>query len=134
LAIHSEDAQREEYLSMTASPRPDSFEVIDYLRVLRRRGWIVFALACLGVLAAAAYLAVAPKSYTASASVAVTPNAANTGQVAGSRTAGQAVNMDNEAQIVRSNTVAALAKKALRSDASAQHLASQVKVTVPPNT
>src|SRR2546429_5324962 len=86
LAIHSEDAQREEYLSMTASPRPDSFEVIDYLRVLRRRGWIAFALACLGVLAAAAYLTVAPKSYTASASVAVTPNAANTGQVAGSRT------------------------------------------------
>ena len=119
---------------MTASPRPDSFEVIDYLRVLRRRGWIAFALACLGVLAAAAYLTVAPKSYTASASVAVTPNAANTGQVAGSRTAGQAVNMDNEAQIVQSNTVAALAKKALHSDASAQHLASQVKVTVPPNT
>src|SRR5712691_7371779 len=119
---------------MTASPRPDSFEVIDYLRVLRRRGWIAFALACLGVLAAAAYLTVAPKSYTASASVAVQPNAANTGQAAGSRTAGQAVNMDNEAQIVQSNTVAALAAKALHSGASPQHLANQVGVTVPPNT
>src|SRR5712691_5145456 len=90
---------------MTASPRPDSFEVIDYLRVLRRRGWIAFALACLGVLAAAAYLTVAPKSYTASASVAV-----------------------------QSNTVAALAAKALHSGASPQHLANQVGVTVPPNT
>src|SRR6266498_4662077 len=107
---------------MTASPRPDSFEVIDYLRVLRRRGWIAFALACLGVLAAAAYLTVAPKSYTASASVAVTPNAANTGQVAGSRTADQAVNMDNEAQIVQSNTVAARSEEHTSELQSRPHL------------
>jgi len=62
---------------MPYSPRPDSFEVTDYLGVLHRRGWIALALACLGLLAAVAYVAAAPKAYMATASVYVTPNAAN---------------------------------------------------------
>src|ERR1022692_3328676 len=119
---------------MTVSPRPDSFEVIDYLRVLRRRGWIAFGLACVGVLAAAAYLSVAPKAYTATASVSVSPNAANSQQIAGSRVAGQTVNMDNEAQLVQSNSVAALAAKALHSASTPQQLAKEISVAVPPNT
>ena len=100
---------------MAISPRSDSFEVTDYAGVLRRRWWIVFGLACLGTLAAAAYVAVTPKSYTATSSVQVTANAANVNNVAGSRTnTGPTVNMDNEAQVVQSTTVAAQAGKYLR--------------------
>ncbi len=120
---------------MAISPGSDSFEVTDYAGVLRRRWWIVFGLVCLGTLAAAAYVAVTPKSYTATSSVQVTPNAANVNNVAGSRTAtGPTVNMDNEAQVVKSTTVAAQAGKYLRSKRSAAQLAKQVSVTVPANT
>lgn len=120
---------------MAISPRSDSFEVTDYAGVLRRRWWIVFGLACLGTLAAAAYVAVTPKSYTATSSVQVTANAANVNNVAGSRTnTGPTVNMDNEAQVVQSTTVAAQAGKYLRSDHSAAQLAKQVSVAVPANT
>ncbi len=50
---------------MNMSQRPDSFEPGDYLEVLRRRWWIVLVLAVLGLLAAGAYVAAAPKVYTA---------------------------------------------------------------------
>jgi len=120
---------------MAVSPRSDSFEVTDYLAVLRRRWWIVFGLVCLGTLAAAAYVAVTPKSYTATTGVYVTANAANVNNVAGSRTAtGPTVNMDNEAQVVKSITVAAKAASDLHSRRSADQLAGQVSVAVPANT
>jgi len=119
---------------MTVPPRLDSFEVSDYLGVLRRRGWIALGLACLGTLGAAAYLTVAPKTYTATAVVNVTVNAANGNQLQGGRTSGAVVNMDNEAQIVQSYTVEALAVKALHSDRTPGQLGKQVSVTVPANT
>ena len=120
---------------MASSPRSDSFEVTDYVGVLRRRWWIVFGLVCLGALAAAAYVAVTPKSYKATSSVQVSANAANNNNVAGSRTGtGPTVNMDNEAQFVKSTTVAAQAGKYLHSQRSAVQLATQVSVAVPANT
>jgi capsular polysaccharide biosynthesis protein/Mrp family chromosome partitioning ATPase len=119
---------------MPDSPRPDSFEVTDYLGVLRRRGWIAIALACLGALVALAYVSVAPKAYMATASVYVTPNAANENIVAGSRTTGSSVNMDNEAQIVQSNTVADVAANALDGSLTPAQLIKQISVTVPANT
>ncbi len=120
---------------MASSPRSDSFEVTDYVGVLRRRWWIVFGLVCLGALAAAAYVAVTPKSYKATSSVQVSANAANNNNVAGSRTGtGPTVNMDNEAQFVKSTTVAAQAGKYLHSQRSVVQLATQVSVAVPANT
>src|SRR6266567_2792364 len=120
---------------MAISPRSDSFEVTDYAGVLRRRWWIVFGMVCLGTLAAAAYVTVTPKSYTATTGVQVIANAANNNNVAGSRTAtGPTVNMDNEAQVVQSTTVAAQAAKYLHSKRSADQLAKQVSVAVPANT
>jgi capsular polysaccharide biosynthesis protein/MinD-like ATPase involved in chromosome partitioning or flagellar assembly len=120
---------------MAISPRSDSFEVTDYVGVLRRRWWIVFGMVCLGTLAAAAYVTVSAKSYTATTGVQVVANAANNNNVAGSRTStGPTVNMDNEAQVVKSTTVAAQAAKYLRSKRSADQLAKQVSVAVPANT
>ena len=57
---------------MAMSQHADSLEFAGDMGVLRRRWWIVLVLTCLGVLAAGAYIKVAPKAYTATASVNVT--------------------------------------------------------------
>ena len=120
---------------MNPVQRPDSFEAADYIGVLRRRWWIVLLGAIVGLLGALAYVTVAPKAYTATASVNVTPTAADqTNVVAGSRTSGATVNLDTEAQVVQSTTVATLAGKAIHSPLTAWALAKQVNVTVPPNS
>jgi capsular polysaccharide biosynthesis protein len=119
---------------MATPSHPEAFELADYLRVLRRRWWIVVIFAVLGVVAAAAYVAKTPKSYMATASVFVNANAASATQLLGSRTSGLAVNMDNEAQVVASNSVAAPAAKVLRTKQSPAELVEQINVAVPANT
>ena len=80
---------------MNPVQRPDSFEAADYVGVLRRRWWVILALALVGVVGAFGYVLVAPKVYTATASVNVHTTVEDTGnQVAGSRTSGQQVNLD----------------------------------------
>ena len=117
---------------MTISGKSDYFELSDYLGMLRRRWWIWLALAGIGVLLAGAYFKSAPRTYIATSSVYVSATAANNNQTLG-RTGGP-VNMDNEAQIVQSQTVAALAGRRLHSALPPQVLVKQVSVTVPPNT
>jgi capsular polysaccharide biosynthesis protein len=119
---------------MNMSQRPDSFEPGDYLAVLRRRWWIVLVLALAGLLAAGAYVKTAPKVYTATASVQVTANAANSTQVSGGRTTGGAVDMDSQAQVVQSASVADLAVKSLQTNLTAAKLSKKVSVTVPANS
>ena len=120
---------------MNPVQRPDSFEAADYVGVLRRRWWIVLALACVGVVGAFGYVTVAPKAYTATSSVNVNPTAADqTNAVAGSRTNGATVNLDTQAQVVTSTAVATLAGKMLHSTLTPYKLAAQVNVTVPPNS
>jgi capsular polysaccharide biosynthesis protein/Mrp family chromosome partitioning ATPase len=119
---------------MASSPDPGSFELGDYLGVLRRRWWIVLLAASLATLAAAAYAMLAPKTYTATTTVYVTANAANANQLQGSRTSGVVINMDNEAQIAQSNLVAGPAAKALHSRVPLAQLIQQTSVTVPANT
>lgn len=118
---------------MTVQASTDSFEIGDYIGLLRRRLWIVLAFTCVGLLLAAAYTLVHHKSYTATASVSVNSNAANATQLVGGRTSG-AINMDNEAQIVQSDSVASVAAKSLGRVTSLGTLIKQVTVTVPPNT
>src|SRR6516165_1194113 len=55
----------EEHRSMNSVQRPDSFEMADYMGVLRRRWWIIVVGACVGLAGAFAYVTVAPKTYTA---------------------------------------------------------------------
>src|SRR5690242_1585714 len=55
----------EERLSMSSSQQPGPVAAVDYTGVLRRRWWVVAACAVVGLLGAAAYLVVAPKTYTA---------------------------------------------------------------------
>jgi capsular polysaccharide biosynthesis protein/MinD-like ATPase involved in chromosome partitioning or flagellar assembly len=118
---------------MIESARLDSFEISDYVGVLRRRWPTIVALTFLGALAAVAYIVVAPKSYTATASVYVTPNAANAAALLGNKTS-TVVNMDNEVQIVTSASVAKLAARDLHVSLPPSALATHVSVTVPANT
>lgn len=121
---------------MTVPREPDSFEFADYFGVLRRRWWIVVLLACAGVVAGAAYLKVAHKAYTATATVNVTSTGASqsqSGAVAGGRTTG-VVNLDTEAQIVQSTTVAAIVAHTLHSSLAPAALAANVSVAVPANS
>ena len=121
---------------MSNAGGPDQFEPVDYLGVLRRRWWVWIGVTILCVLGALAYLKVAPKTYTASASVYVTPTAAGQGnnQLANGRTSGATVNLDTEAVVVKSTEVAQIAAKTLHSPLSPAVLAAQVTVAVPPNS
>ncbi len=117
---------------MTPQAAPDYFELSDYTTVLRRRWRRIAAVTLAGIVLAAAYVFLAPKTYTATALVQVNalPNNAN---AVGGRTGGP-VNMDNEAQTVRSLAVANLVKKRLRSPLSATDISGNLHVTVPPNS
>ena len=118
---------------MNISQRPDSFEPGDYLEILRRRWWIVLVLALVGLLGGAAYVKAAPKVYIATATVQVTANAATSGQAQGGRTSGS-IDMDSQAQVVQSASLAALVAKTLHSHLTPSQLSKKVSVTVPPNS
>src|SRR5690348_12000728 len=117
---------------MNTQAAPDYFELSDYTVVLRRRWRRIVALAIVGAALATAYVFLAPKTYTTTVLVQVNalPNNAN---AVGGRTGGP-VNMDNEAQAVRSLTVANLVKKRLRSSLSATDISNNIRVSVPPNS
>ena len=117
---------------MNPPAAPDYFELSDYTTVLRRRWRRIAVVTLAGVVLAAAYVFLAPKTYTATVLVQVNalPNNAN---AVGGRTGGP-VNMDNEAQSVRSLAVAKLVKKRLQSPLSETDLSNNIHVTVPPNS
>jgi capsular polysaccharide biosynthesis protein len=117
---------------MATSSGTDSFELGDYLGMLRRRWLIVVALTCVGIVLAGAYYKTARKSYTATAAVYVNATATNNNATFG-RTSGP-VNMDNEAQIAQSEIVAAIAARRMHSTLPLQTLAKQISVAVPANT
>jgi capsular polysaccharide biosynthesis protein len=122
---------------MGVSQEADSFEFAGYLGVLRRRWWIILVFACVGILAAGAYIATSPKGYTATATVNVTATGISqnqgSGAVAGGRTS-SAVNLDTEVQIVQSSSVAAIAASNLHTSLTPQALVKNISVAVPANS
>lgn len=115
-----------------ASPRADSLELTDYLGALRRRWWIVVLLLVIGAGAGAAYVKVAPKTYSASVLIEVSALPNNANSVSG-RTGGN-VNMDNEAQVATSTEVATVASRTLHNGVTPLALTKHISITVPPNT
>jgi capsular polysaccharide biosynthesis protein len=117
---------------MNPPAAPDYFELSDYTNVLRRRWKRIVVVTLAGIVLAAAYVFLAPKTYTGTVLVQVNalPNNAN---AVGGRTGGP-VNMDNEAQAVRSLAVAAEVKKKLHSQLSETDISNNIRVTVPPNS
>lgn len=102
--------------------------------VARRRGWIVLVCAILGLLAGSLLLQHQEKQYTSTASVLVRGTASSdSAEVAGGRTSGP-VNLDTEAQVVRSNDLAQQVATNLGGAAKATDLSKRVTVNVPANT
>jgi capsular polysaccharide biosynthesis protein len=118
---------------MDHAPGHDDLQLADYAGVLRRRWWLIVALAVIGTLASVGYFKVSHKVYTATASVYVTASSGTADQVAGGRTTGT-VNLDTEAQVVQSATVAQEAAKLMHTPTVLAQLIKRVSVTVPANS
>ncbi|WP_100446706.1 hypothetical protein [Glycomyces xiaoerkulensis] len=110
---------------------PTARTLADYGVIARRSWWIISGAVAAAVAAGLVHTATTDEVYESTASVLVLPTASDT-DVAGARTAGQ-VNLDTEAQLVKSTEVAQAAAERL-SAPSTTELAEQVSVSVPPNT
>lgn len=113
--------------------RPTTYDLSDYLGVLRRNWWLALGASLLGLGVAAGITLTQTKLYTSSVSVLVQPTGVQDTNVVGGRTKGD-INLDTEAQLVRSTAVASDAGELMRSSKPPQQLARHVKVQVPPNT
>jgi uncharacterized protein involved in exopolysaccharide biosynthesis len=130
-ALRSGDTDRRSLGQMDAPD--DGRELPDYFGFLRRQA-LVIVLAILVVTAAAvALLTQTPSVYTSHATVLVQPLASGAAGVVGGRTDG-AINLDTEAQILKSTSVAQAAKKALNSTASTSALLNRLSVAIPANS
>ncbi|HLX47851.1 MAG TPA: Wzz/FepE/Etk N-terminal domain-containing protein [Streptosporangiaceae bacterium] len=123
---------------MNPSQRSDTMESsVDLSGVLRRRWLIIVVLAVVGLVGAFGYVTVAPKAYTATSAVYVAPTGADQNQP-GSTSSNKAntglVNMNTEATIVTSGTVASTAIRILKSSLTPYQLTKQISVVIPPSS
>lgn len=107
-------------------------EFVHYGEVLRRRWPIIVGCFVVGIGLAVAALLLLPKTYESTASVLVSATGETSNSTNG-RTSTD-VNLDTEAQIVKSSVVANVAGGTLGSSDTPRALAKKVAVTVPPNT
>ncbi len=108
-----------------------SYELSDYLTMARRHWWIVLLALTAGLAAGYAYNDQLPREYVSAAQVLVRP-AGQDANVAGGRTRDE-INLDTEAQLVRSTAVVSQAASRLGRD-DIEALTARVTVEVPPNT
>jgi capsular polysaccharide biosynthesis protein len=118
---------------MSQSSGSEDLQLADYTGVLRRRWWLIIAIAVLATAGSVGYYKHAHKVYTATASVYVTATSVTANQVTGGRTSGS-VNLDTEAQVVQSTTIAQAAAKLMHSTQNVQQLIKAVSVAVPANS
>lgn len=105
--------------------------VSDYGSRILRRWWIVLIGVALGLVASLLYARSNGPLYSSTSLVLVTP----TDALSASQSTGRnSINLDTEAQIVRSAGVAAAAKTLMRSSDSTATLLGSVSVSVPPNS
>jgi Mrp family chromosome partitioning ATPase/capsular polysaccharide biosynthesis protein len=114
-------------------PRPASYDVSDYLGMVRRHWWIVLAFLLAGAVGATLGARTQPKVYESTASVLVSPVGSQDANASGGRT-NAAINLDTEAQLVTSTDVATAAGGALKVSTPPATLAGNVRVSVPANT
>ncbi len=100
-----------------------------YLGWLRRRWWILLLAAVLGTAGGLALTKLQHPRYTSSTSLLVRPLNAGPDSNPNAK-----VNLDTEAQVVRSLVVAERAKGLMKTGTEAEQLAQSVTVTVPPNS
>ncbi|MCW3816505.1 Wzz/FepE/Etk N-terminal domain-containing protein [Micromonospora sp. DR5-3] len=107
----------------------DGLALMAYLGWLRRRWWILLLAALLGTAGGLAVSQLQHARYTSSTSLLVRP--LSTG---GESNPNAKVNLDTEAQVVRSLVVAERAKGLMKSSTPADELVQSVAVNVPPNS
>ncbi|MFF5230134.1 GNVR domain-containing protein [Dactylosporangium sp. NPDC000521] len=107
---------------------------VDLLGMARRHWWLVLLMVGAGLLGAVQFTGMQTKVYESATSVLVSPlgNGQDANSTSG-RTKGD-INLDNEAQLVTSTTVATGARELMRAAESPDELARKVRVEVPPNT
>ena len=104
----------------------------DYGALVRRRWLLIIGGVLVGVGLGLAVFAYAPAKYMSTASVIVSATGSDTTVTNGKSTS--EINLDTEAQIVKSNVVAGQAADILDNGSTAEQLAKKVSVTVPANT
>ena len=117
----------------TGQSTTPTYDLADYLSMLRTGWWLVLTATVLGIATAAGITAIQPRVYEASTSVLVLPTGVPSADATTGR-ARDAINLDTEAQLVRSSSTAALAQRLLNSKLPPTQLQEAVTVTVPPNT
>jgi capsular polysaccharide biosynthesis protein/Mrp family chromosome partitioning ATPase len=111
-----------------------SVDLAEYLRRLRRRWWAVVLAIALGIAGGLVLTNALDEQYVSETSVLVLPVDMDApANIAGGRTSGD-INLDTEAQIVRSASVAAAVSDQLDGAIPAAELMGNVAVTVPPNS
>lgn len=101
---------------------------------LRRRWWLIALVTVASVIASIITVSIVPRTYESSAAVLVLPVSGETSaDVSGARTTSE-INLDTEAQLIRSVEMAEHVALALETSESPRDLAEQVDVTVPPNS
>lgn len=118
---------------MSTTPTPAQITLGTYARLILRRWKAIVVGVVVGVTIAIGLFATAPKAYTARIAVLVRPTVSDGTQLAGGRTS-SVLNLDTEAQIVRSSLVATRASEFLGTGVDPLDLVRQVTVSVPPNT
>lgn len=113
--------------------RPYQYDLSDYIGMLRRQWWVITVFTLLGITAATGFTVAQTPMYEATTSVLVLPTGVTEANLAGGRTNGT-INLDTEAQLVRSLAVAQAASEMLESSATPAELVRHVSVEVPPNT
>jgi capsular exopolysaccharide synthesis family protein len=116
---------------MDATAAGGSRELAEYFAMLKRRWWVVSAGAALGIALAGALIIVMPKTYSSFAVVNVTPTNLDSGSQVGRQ---QNINLQTEAQQVKSYNVASRAQRMLGAKESPPRLSSTVSVNVPNNS
>ncbi|MCP3787739.1 lipopolysaccharide biosynthesis protein [Micromonospora sp. A3M-1-15] len=107
----------------------DGLALMAYLGWLRRRWWILVLAAVLGLAGGLAVSQLQHARYTSGTSLLVRPLSAGAESNPNAK-----VNLDTEAQVVRSLVVAERAKGLMKVDTGADQLVKSVTVTVPPNS
>ncbi|NES29838.1 lipopolysaccharide biosynthesis protein [Micromonospora terminaliae] len=105
----------------------DGPTLMAYLEWLRRRWWILALAALLGIGSGLLVTQMQTRTYTSTTSVLVR-------QVGPDAVPGTKVNLDTEAQVVRSLVVAERARALLKTGTASEDLVRSLTVTVPPNS
>ncbi|MEO8330649.1 MAG: Wzz/FepE/Etk N-terminal domain-containing protein, partial [Candidatus Nanopelagicales bacterium] len=122
------------HIAMEQSAAGGNASLGEFADAMRRRWWMLVLGAVIGVALGSTYLLFAPKTYISTASVLVNPVGGTVDNVVdGARTVSD-INLDTEAQLVRSQAVSSIAKYKLETREIVGQLVQHVTVSVPPNT